>query len=45
MKVKEFLLDTCWNWDVISCELPEDIRLMTRATPLAFTSRGRDNLV
>ena len=45
MKVKEFLLDTGWNWDATSYELPEDIRLMIRATPLAFTSRGRDKLV
>ena len=28
MKVKEFMLDTGWNWDAISCELLEDIRLM-----------------
>ena len=40
MKVK----DSCLV-QAISCELLEDIRLMIRATPLAITSRGRDELV
>lgn len=34
------MLDTGWDWDKISFELPLEIKLMIQATPTALTNKG-----
>lgn len=36
--------DTSWDWEKISFELPQEIKMMIQATPIALTSRGSDRL-
>ena len=38
------MLDTSWDWDKISFELPREIKLMIQAIPTALTSRGSNKL-
>ena len=36
--------DTGWDWNGLSVELPLDIQMLIKATPIAMTSRGCDKI-
>ena len=44
LEVKDFLKDTGWDWNGLSVELPLDIQMLIKATPIAMTSRGCDKI-
>ena len=44
LEIKDFLVDTGWDWQKIPFELPHDVKTMIQATPIALTSRGVDKL-
>ena len=39
LEIRDFMLDTGWDWDRIPFELPQEIKMVIQATPTAFTSR------
>ncbi|XP_075663106.1 uncharacterized protein LOC142632618 [Castanea sativa] len=44
LEIKDFMLDTGWDWGKIPFEFPQEIKMMIQATPTAFMSRGIDKL-
>ena len=44
LEIKDFILDSNWDWDRLSFDLPLEIRRMIQATPITITSRGSDKL-
>ena len=44
LEIKDFILDSNWDWDRLSFDLPLEIRRMIHATPITITSRGSDKL-
>jgi len=44
LEIREFLVDTGWDWSKIPFELPLDIKQVIQATPISLTGRGKDIL-
>ena len=44
LEIREFLVDTGWDWSKIPFELPLDIKQVIQATPISLKGRGKDVL-
>ena len=44
LEIKDIMSDIGWDWEKIPFELPQEIKMMIQATPIAFTSKGSDRL-
>ena len=44
LEVKDFMIDTGWDWGKIPFELPIKVRRLIQATPVTLLSRGVDKL-
>lgn len=44
LEIKDFILDSSWDWDKLSFDLPLEIKRMIQATPVALTSISCDKL-
>ena len=44
LRIKDILKDGFWDWDCLSCEIPQHIKYIIQATLCALTSTGGDRL-
>ena len=44
LEVKDFMIDTGWDWGKIPFDLPIEVRRLIQATPVTLLSRGVDKL-
>ena len=44
LEVKDFMMDTGWDWRKIPFDLPLEVKRLIQATPMTLLSRGEDKL-
>ena len=44
LRIKDIFKDGIWDWECLSCEIPQHIKYIIQATSCALTSTGGDRL-
>lgn len=44
MKIRDIFKDNMWDWSCLDFDLPQNVKLIIQATPLALATVGKDRL-